>query len=388
MIAIGASGFGIMALIVGTERNFITREQSVERFTKIVDFLEKAETFCGALPHFADGPTKKVEPFFGSRDNGGDLVETSFMIQGLLAARAYFNKDNEKEKVIRDKITQIWQRVEWDWYKQSPDSKFLFWHWSPDKGWAINHNLIGWNETMVTYLLAIASLTHAVPARMYYTGWANQESRGQQYRSAWGGTKEGSMYTNGNTYFGIKLDVGVSDGGPLFFTHYSYMGYDPHFITDKYTNYFTNNKNIALINYRYCVKNPNHFKGYGDSCWGLTACDGPYTYTPDEPVANRDFGKIAPTGAISSFPYTPTESMKALKNYYFNYGKFLWGEYGFRDAFDLTHNWCSEIYMGLNQAPMVVMIENYRTGLIWKLFMSNPEIQEGLKKLDEESKKK
>jgi len=163
------------------------------------------------------------------------------------------------------------------------------------------------------------------------------------------------------------------------------MGYDPHFITDKYTNYFTNNKNIALINFRYCVKNPNHFKGYSDSCWGLTACDGPFTYTPDEPVANRDFGKIVPTGAISSFPYTPMESMKALKNYYYNYGKFLWGEYGFRDAFDLTQNWCSEIYMGLNQAPMVVMIENYRTGLIWKLFMSNPEIKNGLKKLEFES---
>jgi len=381
MIAIGASGFGIMAMIVGTERNFITREQSKERFTKIVNFLDSAETFHGALPHFMDGPTKKVEPFFGLRDNGGDLVETSFMIQGLLAARAYFNRDDEKEKIIRDKITHIWERVEWDWYKQFPDSKFLYWHWSPDQAFVINHNLIGWNETMVTYLLAIASPTHPVPASMYYTGWANQESRGQEYRSAWGGTKEGSMYTNGNIYFGIKLDVGVSDGGPLFFTHYSYMGYDPHFITDKYTNYFTNNKNIALINYRYCVKNPNHYKGYGDSCWGLTASDGPFSYSADEPIAKRDIGKIAPTGAISSFPYTPAESMKALKNYYNNYGKFLWGEYGFRDAFDLTHNWCSEIYMGLNQAPMVVMIENYRTGLIWKLFMSNPEIQTGLKKL-------
>lgn len=385
MIAIGASGFGIMALIVGTERNFISREQSVERLTKITDFLEKAETFHGALAHFMDGPTKKVEPFFGIQDNGGDLVETSFLMQGLLAAKAYFNKENEKEKAIRDKITEIWQRVEWDWYKQFPDSKFLYWHWSPDQAFVINHNLIGWNETMVTYLLAIASPTHAVPASMYYTGWANQEERGQHYRSDWGGTKEGSMYTNGNTYFGIKLDIGVSNGGPLFFTHYSYMGYDPHFITDKYTNYFTNNKNIALINYRYCVKNPNHYKGYGNNCWGLTASDGPVTYTADEPVQNRDLGKIAPTGAIGSFPYTPAESMQALKNYYNNYGKFLWGEYGFRDAFDLTQNWCSEIYMGLNQAPMAVMMENYRTGLIWKLFMSNPEIQNGLKELREAS---
>ena len=382
MIATGASGFGIMALIVGTERKFITRDESVARFIKIVDFLERAATFHGVYPHFIDGPTGKSEPFFGKRDNGADLVETSFLLQGLLAARQYFSGTNAAEKQIREKITAIWEKAEWDWFRQYPDSKFLYWHWSPDQGWVINHNLIGWNETMVTYLLAIASPTHAVPASMYYSGWANQDSTGQKYRAAWGKTKDGSMYTNGNTYFGVKLDVGVSSGGPLFFTHYSYMGYNPHVITDKYTNYFTNNQNIAKINYNYCVQNPKHFKGYGDSAWGLTASDGPFHYSADEPVLWQDHGKIAPTGAISSFPYMPEESMKALKNYYFNYGKFLWGEYGFRDAFDLTNNWCSEIYMGLNQAPMTVMIENYRTGLLWKLFMSCPEIQNGLKKLD------
>ncbi len=385
MIASGASGFGIMALIAGTERKFITRERSVERFTQIVNFLEKAETFHGAFPHFIDGPTKKVEPFFGNRDNGGDLVETSFLLQGLLTARAYFSNDNEAEKNIREKITKIWQRIEWDWYKQFPDSKYLYWHWSPDQAWIVNHRLIGWNETMVTYLLAIASPTHPVPASMYYSGWASQEDFAVQYRKDWGGTDEGSMYKNGNTYFGTKLDVGVSNGGPLFFTHYSYLGYDPHLLTDKYTNYFTNNKNIALINYRYCLQNPKHYPGYGDSCWGLTASDGPFMYSADEPVPRQDRGKIAPTGAISSFPYTPEESMKALKNYYNNYGKFIWGEYGFRDAFDLRENWCSEIFMGLNQAPMLVMIENYRTGLLWKLFMSNPEIKEGLKKITDKN---
>ncbi len=382
MIATGASGFGIMALITGTERKFITRKESVTRFVKILNFLEKAETFHGVYPHFINGPSGKVEPFFGKRDNGADLVETSFLMQGLLAAGQYFSGDNAQEKMIRDKIAAIWNKAEWSWFRRYPDSKFLYWHWSPDKAWVINHNLIGWNETMVTYLLAIASPTYPVPASMYYSGWANQDSTGQQYRAAWGRTKEGSMYTNGNTYFGIKLDVGVSNGGPLFFTHYSFMGYDPHFITDKYTNYFVNNQHIAKINHSYCVQNPQHFKGYGDSAWGLTASDGPFHYSADEPVSWQDHGKIAPTGAISSFPYTPEESMKALKNYYFNYGKFLWGEYGFKDAFDLTNNWCSEIYMGLNQAPMVVMIENYRTGLIWKLFMKIPDIQNGLKKLE------
>jgi exo beta-1,2-glucooligosaccharide sophorohydrolase (non-reducing end) len=385
MIATGASGFGIMALLVGTERGFVTREEALTRFDKIVNFLGQAETFHGVYPHFMDGQTGKVVPFFGNRDNGADLVETSFLLQGLLVARQYFSGNNAQEQRIREKITAIWEKAEWDWFRISADSKFLYWHWSPDQGWVIHHNLIGWNETMVTYLLAIASPTHPVPASMYYTGWANQDSTGQKYRSGWGQTKEGSMYTNGNTYFGIKLDVGVSNGGPLFFTHYSYLGYDPHYINDKYTNYFVNNQNIAKINYRYCVQNPNHFKGYGEEAWGLTASDGPYNYSADEPVPSKDIGKLAPTGAISSFPYTPDESMQALKNYYFNYGRFLWGEFGFKDAFDLTNNWCSEIYMGLNQAPMTVMIENYRTGLVWKLFMQIPDIQNGLQKLELET---
>jgi len=387
MIAAGASGFGMMALIVGAERKFITRQEAADRFLKIVTFLESAQSFHGVYPHFIDGPTGKTEPFFGKRDNGADLVETSFLLEGLLAARQYFTGANEQERQIRQKITGIWEKVEWAWFRRFPDSKFLYWHWSPDQEWVINHKLIGWNETMVVYLLAIASPTHPIPSEMYYTGWANQDNTGQNYRSNWGGTKEGSNYTNGNTYFGIKLDVGVSNGGPLFFTHYSYMGYDPHLITDKYTNYFTNNKNIAKINYLYCVANPNHFKGYGDNGWGLTASDGPFDYSADEPVPGRDIGKLAPTGAISSFPYTPEESMKALKNYYYNFGRFLWGEYGFRDAFDLTQNWCSEIYMGLNQAPMTVMIENYRSGLIWKLFMQNPEIRDGLNQLEKEGKR-
>jgi len=386
MIASGAAGFGLMAIIAATERKFITRDEAVERFVKVVNFLTKAEKFHGAFPHFINGQDGKVEPFFGRKDNGADLVETAFLMEGLLTAKQYFSADNEKEKFIRDKISDLWLGVEWDWFKQYPNSKFLYWHWSPDKEWVINHKLIGWNETMVTYLLAIASPTHGVPASMYYSGWANQDSTGQQYRSAWGGTTDGSKYSNGKTYFDIKLDVGVSNGGPLFFTHYSYMGYDPAYLRDKYTNnYFINNQNIAKINHAYCVENPKKYRGYSDSAWGLTASDGPFSYSADEPTIAQDHGKIAPTGAIASFPYTPAESMKALKNYYYNYGKFLWGEYGFKDAFDLTNNWCSEIYMGLNQAPMTVMIENYRTGLIWKMFMKNPEVMLGLMKLDKET---
>jgi hypothetical protein len=241
---------------------------------------------------------------------------------------------------------------------------------------------------MITYLLAIASPTHAVPASLYYTGWASQGDEAQKYRSGWGRTNDGDDYVNGNTYYGVPLKVGVSTGGPLFFVHYSFLGLDPRKITDKYTDYFTNNRNITLINYRYCMENPGKHQGYGPGCWGLTASDGPWQYSANEPARHADDGKITPTGALASFPYLPDEAMTALKHYYHRYGRFLWGEYGFRDAFNLDENWCSEIYMGLNQAPIVVMIENYRTGLLWNVFMKDKDVQHGLRKLEIEGSRK
>ncbi len=383
MVALGASGFGIMSILVGAERNFITRQQAVERFLKITSFLKNADTFHGAFSHFVDGPTGKVVPFFGHQDNGGDLVETSFLIQGLLAAQQYFDKTTAEEKLIRDRIQKIWEGVEWSWYRRYPDSDFLYWHWSPDQEWTIDHKLIGWNETMITYLLAIASPTHPVPASLYYSGWASQSEEAQAYRTNWGQTDHGSMYTNGNTYFGIPLKVGVSTGGPLFFIHYSYLGPNPRMIKDAYSDYFTNNRNIALINYRYCQENPGKFKGYGPfgGGWGLTASDGPWNYSADEPALHMDKGKLTPTGALASFPYTPEESMAALKAYYYDHGHFLWGAYGFKDAFILEENWRSNIYMGLNQAPIIVMIENFRSGLIWDLFMKNPDVKKALEEI-------
>ena len=382
MIATGASGFGMMTILVGVERGFITREQAADRFLRITDFLTKAEKHHGAFSHFMDGRTGKTVPFFGPRDNGGDLVETSFMTQGLLAARQYFNGENEKENTIRERIDSIWEGIEWDWYKRFPDSPFLYWHWSPDKEWIINHRLIGWNETMITYLLAIMSPTHAVEPEMYYTGWASPDEYAQEYRMAWSERPEGKDYWNGNSFFGVKLDVGVSNGGPLFFTHYSFQGFDPHALTDRWTNYFENNRNIAEINLRYCIANPQGYEGYGEDFWGLTACDGVWRYCAHEPMAHQDDGTIAPTGALASMPYTPEASLKAMKKMYREYGRYLWGPYGFYDAYNPTLNWVSPIYMGLNQGPSVVMIENYRTGKIWELFMSHPDVKAGLEKLN------
>jgi hypothetical protein len=383
IVATGASGFGIAALIVGVERGFITRAQGVERLTKIVGFLERADRYHGAWSHFMNGKTGKTMPVFGMFDDGGDLVETSFLIQGLLAARQYFQGPGESEQSLYRRISRLWETVEWDWYRQNPQSDFLYWHWSPRWTWRIHHPLIGFNEVMVTYLLAIASPTHAVPADLYYSGWAGQSQRAVDYRFGWSGSHDGEHYANGHTYYGIKLDVGVGSGGPLFFTHYSFLGFDPHQLHDRYTtSYFTNNRNLALINREYCMANPRHFAGYGSNAWGLTASDGPAGYVAHAPDGVNDEGTLTPTGALASFPYTPAESMAAFKHFYRDLGAQLWDIYGPRDAYNPTQHWVSPIYMGLNQAPITVMVENYRTGLVWKQFMSNPEIEAMLKKLE------
>lgn len=383
IVATGASGMGICALVVGVDRHFITREQGLERMERIVTFLEKADKYHGAFSHYMNGTTGHTMPVFGMLDNGGDLVETSFLMEGLLTARQYFNGSSEREKALYRHITQLWEAVEWDWYRLEPNSAFLYWHWSPEWSSVIHHPLIGFNEVMVTYLLAIASPTHGVPATMYYSGWASQAEMAQQYRQGWSGTADGNHYENGNTYYGIKLNVGVGHGGPLFYTHYSFLGPDPHALHDKFTaSYFENNRNIALINHAYCIENPLHMPGYGADAWGLTAADTPRGYAASAPDTADDHGTMALTGALASFPYTPEESMAALKHYYRDLGGELWGVYGPRDAYSQGENWVSPIYMGLNQAPIVAMVENYRTGLVWKNFMANPEIAVMLKKLD------
>ena len=383
VVATGASGMGIAALIVGVDRGFIPRALGLERVSRIVDFLEHAERYHGAWSHFMDGSTGKTMPVFGMFDNGGDLVETSFLMEGLLAARQYFRGNSAAERDLYRHISELWETVEWDWYRGPETGDFLYWHWSAEWGWQIQHPLIGFNEVMITYLLAMSSPTHGVPADLYYSGWASQSERALHYRAGWSGSVDGDHYANGHTYYGIKLDVGVGTGGPLFFTHYSYFGFDPHSLHDRFTStYFENNRNLALINRAYCIDNPKHFSGYGANAWGLTASDGPEGYLPHAPDKNNDDGTLTPTGALASFPYTPEASMAALKHYYRDLGAELWDIDGPRDAYNPEHNWVSPIYMGLNQAPIVVMVENYRTGLVWKNFMANPEIGGMLHKLD------
>ncbi|MBI2515530.1 MAG: hypothetical protein HYV95_01320 [Opitutae bacterium] len=376
MMALGGNGFGVMALIAATDRQFVTREQGAERMLKIVRFLAKADRFHGAWAHFLDGRTGKVIPYFGKYDNGGDLVETAFIIQGLLAARQYFDRDNPAEREIRETTTRLWHEVEWDWYRKTPDSDVLYWHWSPDHGFHISHPLIGWNETLIIYLLAIASPTHPVPASMWHTGWAGQSPRHIAYRQGWSRTTQGDHFTNGNSYYGIKLEVGEGNGAELFFTHFSFMGFDPRGLRDRYTNYFTNNRAIALIQQAYAIENPRKFAGYGADCWGRSAG---VNSGGGRALPRDDNGTINIMASLSSMPYTPAESMAALRHFYRDLGDRTWGPYGFYDGFNETQNRFDKDYMALNQAPIVVMIENHRSGLIWKKFMANPEIAPALK---------
>ena len=355
VVTSGGSGFGIMALITGIERGFITREEGMAHMIRILNFLETADRFHGVWPHWMNGNTGKVVTF-SEFDNGGDLVETAFLVQGLLVARQYFDQPAQDEQQIVSRITALWESVEWDWYSRN-NSGALYWHWSPDYGWQMNMQVRGWNEASIVYMLAIASPTHAVPASYWNNGWA-----GMPY------------YTNGGSFYGYTLDVGWDRGGPLFFAHYSFLGFDPRNIKDNFTNYFNLNRNHTLIHRAYSIHNPQNHTGYGPNCWGLTASDDPDGYTVHEPGAGRDNGTITPTAALSSMPYTPQESMDALKHFYRELGDKTWGWMGFYDAFNQKRNWWATSYLAIDQGPIIGMIENHRSGLLWDNFMANPEI--------------
>ncbi len=355
-ITSGGSGFGIMALPVGIERGFITRQQGVQRMLTLLDFLETADRFHGVWPHWLDGNTGKTIPF-STYDNGGDLVETGLLVQGLLVARQYFNGQNPDELAIASRITALWESVEWDWYSRD-NSGALYWHWSPTVGWQMNMKIRGWNEAAIIYMLAIASPTHAVPASYWENGWAGNPN-----------------YTNGKSFYGYKLDVGWDRGGPLFFAQYSFLGFDPRNLHDSYTNYFNLNRNHTLIHRAYCIDNPKNYAGYGDNCWGFTASDDPDGYKVHEPTSDRDNGTITPTAALSSMPYTPELSLTTLKHFYRELGDKTWGWMGFYDAFNQERNWWANSYLAIDQGPIIGMIENSRSELLWNNFMANPEIQ-------------
>jgi hypothetical protein len=360
-VTIGGSGFGVMAIVAGIDRGFISRTQGIDRLTTIVDFLTEADRFHGAWPHWMNGTTGRVIPF-SANDDGGDLVETSFMAAGLLTARQYLDNNIADEAALYEKIDNLLSTIEWDWYTRGGQS-VLYWHWSPNNGWAMNMQIRGYNEALITYMMAATSTTHPIDADVYHQGWA----------------RSGAI-ANGNSFYGIELPVGYDYGGPLFFSHYSFLGLDPRNLTDTYANYWIQNEHHTLINRQHCIENPYNHLGYSADCWGLTASDDPNGYGVHEPT--RDNGTITPSAALSSMPYAPEESMQAMRHFYYVLGDKLWGEYGFYDAFNPDEGWWADQYLAIDQGPIVVMIENHRSGLCWDLFMSAPETQAALTKLD------
>lgn len=362
LVTSGGSGFGIMAVLVGIHRDFITRQEGLLRLQKIVSFLSSADRFHGAWPHWMNGNTGQVIPF-SARDNGGDLVETAFLIQGLLTAREYFDQNNPQEDLLRQDITTLWEGVEWNWYRKQVN-QVLSWHWSPTFAFDINLPLRGWNETLIAYILGIASPTNTLPPTMYKNGWASSGN-----------------YLNGRTFYGYKLEVGDDTGGPLFFTHYSFLGFDPRDKRDAYANYFFQGQNQTLVNRAWCIDNPKGYEGYGPDCWGLTASDDPTGYKAHAPDHASDNGTITPTAALSSMPYTPLESIAAARHFLSFYRNDVWGPMGFYDAFNPSENWFASSYLAIDQGPIICMIENYRSGLLWDYFMRNEEITIALEKI-------
>jgi len=362
VVTMGGSGFGCMAILVGIERGYITRSEGLQRLLTIVDFLESADRFYGVFPHWMNGTNGSTIPF-STFDDGGDIVETAFLLQGLLTVRTYFSGNSANEVVLRQKITNIWETVNWNWYRKQ-DESIIYWHWSPNHGFRINLPVRGFNESLIVYVLAASSPTHTVPARTYHEGWA------------------GNNYENGRTYFGTQLPLGPGRGGPLFFTHYSFMGLDPRGLSDDYANYFTQGVAQTTINRDWCIVNPGNYEGYGENCWGLTASDDPIQgYLAHEPDQSRDNGTITPTAALSSMPYTPEASIAALKHMYRTYGEELWGPMGFYDAFNPSLGWTADSYLAIDQGPIIGMIENYRSGLLWDYFMQDEAVLSGLDQL-------
>ncbi|GAA3653132.1 glucoamylase family protein [Flavivirga jejuensis] len=368
VVTTGGTGFGLMSILVGIERDFITREQGILRLNKILAFLENADRFHGAWSHWVDGNSGNVIPF-STNDDGGDLVETAFLVQGLICVNEYFKNGTDSEKTLAQKADTLWKGVEWNWYTQGQDA--LYWHWSPNVGFDINLKLTGYNEVMITYILGAASPDYSITKDVYEKGWA---SSGNIVSSA--------------TQYGFPLVLkhagGSNLGGPLFFSHYSFLGLNPKNLTDQYGNYWDLAVNHTKINRQYCITNPKNYIDYGENCWGLTASysrnsDGSIGYSAHSP--SNDIGVVSPTAAISSIPYTPVESLKFMHYLYQNKDKLL-GPAGFYDAFSPHHNyWVADAYLAIDQGPQIVMIENYRTELLWNLFMQNTDVKKGLDKL-------
>ncbi len=362
-VTTGGTGFGIMAVVSGVNRGYVSQNEAIGIFEKILSFLEGAERFHGAWAHWYNPVTGEVHPF-SKYDDGGDLVETAFLVEGLIVLRQWVKFIRPDLCVRADRLIK---GVEWNWYTRGEKDK-LYWHWSKNYGWKMNHRIKGFDETFITYVLAAASEDYPIDRSVYE-----------------GCYKQSDYYYNGKTYYGLTLPLGMDYGGPLFFTHYSWMGLRAKGLTDGKVDYFNQLRTHALIQYNYAVENPRHHSGYGESLWGFTSSDDMLSgYTSHQLGTDAENGTVSPTAAIASLNYTPEQSLKCLNHLYFDLGQKVFGPMGFYDSYNPSLPEGQQVvrsYLAIDQGPIAVMIENYRSSLIWDLFMSYPPIEEGLEKL-------
>lgn len=356
-VTIGGSGFGIMSLIVGAERGWITREQAIERTVKAVRWLGKADRYKGIWSHW-HSPDGKAFPF-GNQVEAGDAVETSFLITGLIAAQEYFNGGTELEKEISDSVTSFINTIDWNHYTNGENHLYWIWH-TPNNTYELP--VKGWNEGLITYLLALgAPEGHRISKDAYTAGWQSN----------------GGFCNNNRENYGYKLPLGQENGGPLFFAHYSFVGLNPMRMKDNYAFYWQNNVAHAMINRHYCVyEAPSNYQ-YSANMWGLTACNGIGSKGYSARCPGNDDGIIAPTAALASYPYVPFYATQVLMS--MDQIDALQGKYGIGDSYEPAIGQANNNHLAIDQGPIVVMIENYRSGLIWDLVMRSEYIQNCLK---------
>jgi predicted esterase len=377
--SIAATGFGLSAYLVGVERDYITRGQAAERVLKTLESLKNLPQgpeakgmsgYKGFFYHFLD--LKNARRF---KEVELSTIDTAWLIAGILSAMSYFDGDNPQEKAIRDIADFLYRRVEWDWIADKDGLISMGWY--PEKGFH-THYWKGMNEAMFIYFLALGSPTHPVAP----TAWQK-----------WCETYEWTQFHGQE----------MIQFGPLFGHQYSHMYVDFRGIQDDYTrdkgiDYFENARRATLAQRAYCIANPHGFEGYGENLWGLTACDGPgwaekmykgkktvfhgYAARGAATVDYLDDGTIAPTAAGGSAPFAPEVCLPALHAMWTQFPHFI-GRYGPYDAFNLSFSeegWFNPDWLGIDQGPILLQLENHRTGLIWNLMKKNPYVVEGLRK--------
>jgi hypothetical protein len=361
--AVGSTGMGMANIIVGVHRGFVTREQGVALALKMLRFLDqKTETQAGAFAHWMDGTTGAARKF-GSNGTAADLVETSFLIQGAILLREYFNGSSAEEREIGAIATRLAAEVQWPQFMvDQPTGPVMMWHWDSVVGPG-ELPIRGFHEGMMPYILGIGSQTYPIPAKSFYTGWYHPQHQ-------LGTTR---------TDFGIEHGLGRGIGWPLFFAHYSHIGFDPRVIRYKGKTYFEHFVDATKVHEAYARSRASEFKGY-DTVWGLAASTSPDGYKAHRP-GKDDSGTIATTAALSSMPYLPDAVLNCMESMYLDYGSRIWGCYGFYNAFNPTRDWVGEKYIGIELGPIAPMIENHRSGLLWRLFMQAPEVQRALERL-------